>query len=255
MLFARRKPPIDDETAEWIGDCFGWLLANRGGRSAFQQVPLVLPTKVFFTRNGTTGHALAEHIFDQVRHHAGLSDWPCRLAPQMQTPNRQVGEFWTVQGGPTAPAGTYRKSPRSNTPTVTYDPGLLGDPIGLIATFAHELAHYLIDTISEPPPGGEEMLEFATDVAAVYMGFGIFATNASYRFTQFGDAFAQGYLSGRELAYGLALFVRLGGRSDSDAAGHLSPDFRTAFKKALRHLDRNPQVISKIEDQAHRRAA
>ncbi|MDH4318404.1 MAG: hypothetical protein OEV64_08445 [Desulfobulbaceae bacterium] len=44
----------------------------------------------------------------------------------------------------------------------------------MIATFAHELSHYLIATAPEPPPGGWESWKFATDIGATFLGFGIF---------------------------------------------------------------------------------
>ena len=47
-------------------------------------------------------------------------------------------------------------------------------PESLISTFAHEFAHYLIHSVDAPTPGGEELEEHATDLVAVFMGFGVF---------------------------------------------------------------------------------
>ena len=49
------------------------------------------------------------------------------------------------------------------------------------ATFAHELARYLVETFEEPAPGGDALLEPAVDIAAVFMGFGLFMANSAVR--------------------------------------------------------------------------
>jgi hypothetical protein len=39
---------------------------------------------------------------------------------------------------------------------VSYDPGILGNPEGMVAGFAHSLAHHLAGTVQESPPGGTD---------------------------------------------------------------------------------------------------
>ncbi|MDX6851136.1 hypothetical protein SCD92_17290, partial [Gilvimarinus sp. SDUM040013] len=56
-------------------------------------------------------------------------------------------------------------------------------PTQLVATFAHELSHYLTCTANEPPPGGWDNWEFATDIAATFLGFGVFMANSSFNFS------------------------------------------------------------------------
>jgi hypothetical protein len=63
---------------------------------------------------------------------------------------------------------------------ISYVPALLKRPDHLIATLAHELAHYLLATARESPPCEKEEGEFLTDLAAVYLGFGVFLANARF---------------------------------------------------------------------------
>ena len=68
------------------------------------------------------------------------------------------------------------RSARSELPAIviSYVPALLKRPDHLIATLAHELAHYLLATARDSPPCEKEEREFLTDLAAVYLGFGVF---------------------------------------------------------------------------------
>jgi hypothetical protein len=257
-MFSRKpKLPIDTDTAEWIENCFGWMMAHQDGHEDLLNTPLVLPSDEFFAPTRLSGHALAEHIFDRVREYADMVEWPCELQRQDPDIERNLGNFVMIQGGPTTPLGTFGMPPDKDRPVITYNPSLLKDTLGMVATLAHELAHYLIAMIPEEPPGGRENHEFATDIAAVFMGFGIFLVNSSFRFAQFGDAIAQGwsshrqgYMSGRDLTYALALFVVLKGEGREKALSHLQPDQRSTFKKSVRYLLAEPQIVETLKNTA-----
>ena len=71
---------------------------------------------------------------------------------------------------------------------ITYNPSLTDDIDAMIATFAHELGHYLMSTAKTAPPGGWELHELHTDLTAVYLGFGLFLANSARSFGQFQSA-------------------------------------------------------------------
>ena len=127
---------------------------------------------------------------------------------------------------------------------ITYDPAKVGNPVGLIATFAHELAHYWTASASNPPPGGWEMWEPATDFAAVQMGFGIFLANSAFSFSQFQDAMEigwqseqSGYLSEQSLLFALAIFCRITKSDENTIRENLKPILRKEFGKAQKQLE------------------
>jgi hypothetical protein len=68
-------------------------------------------------------------------------------------------------------------------------------PDRLIATFAHELAYLFATTVEEPPCEADE-IEFLTDLAAVYLGFGVFLANARFEFEVLQDGPLQGWQMG-----------------------------------------------------------
>lgn len=243
-------PPIDQDTAEWVEDCFSWLLKHQGGFANLVETPLVLPTSDFFPFDHLDGHALGEAAFDQVRRFAGMEDWPCTFRAEEIAPDAGAA-YQRAQGGP-PPAGRFiLGSDPTAPPTITYDPALVHDPAGLVATLAHELAHYLVASIDDPPPEGWENVEFVTEIVSVFLGFGIFVVNTSFRFDQAGPEQGgvwrrQGYLPAAELTYALGLFVALQGQGRKQVLAHLKEDQQPVFKKTLQYLEKNDAITARL---------
>jgi hypothetical protein len=136
---------------------------------------------------------------------------------------------------------------------ITYRTDMLDDPMGLVATFAHELAHYRLSTVTELPPGGREAIEPATDLASVFMGFGLFLANSAFNFDQFQDISTQGwsyskqgYLGEADLAYALAIFTLLTDTSPKKVRRHLDLNPRSDYKSALKDLKRRRDEIEQL---------
>lgn len=244
-LFSKGGIP-DEGMIHWILDTFDWLLMETGGWQPFDETPLVLPTDEFFPISGE-GHELASRLLDAVKAQAGMQDWHCELVAQAETPDDQklFGRIPMQSAGAHGPAGTFSFDPTTETVQLTYSPKLLTNPMQMVATLAHELAHYLIGTTSEPPLGGLEMLEPATDIGAVFIGHGVFAANAAFHYQQYQDGnmhgweySRQGYLDECALAYALAVFIRLKDVDPKAATRHLRDNPRAYLKDALKDLDR-----------------
>jgi len=127
------------------------------------QPEVIKPTEEFFPYGGNTQAELAESIFRQVKQHSGMSDWPCRLQAQKADPSVIVAPTVVLQGAPSSPLGSFTCDSEKEEIIITYNPASVSNPMSLIATFAHELAHYLTGTFQEEPPGGWENWEYATD--------------------------------------------------------------------------------------------
>ncbi|NEX92402.1 hypothetical protein [Caulobacter sp. 17J65-9] len=255
-LFSKQKSYLDPEVEAWQLDVWRWLLERLGGLSDLRSRPLVVPTRAFFPPTEATGHARAEHVFASVKRHAGLADWPCRLEAQPERPKARVSEFLTLtplKGH--APAGTF--GPEGNEVLITYDPGAVDDPHALVATLAHELAHYLLATLPDGPPGGKDAEEFATDLTTVYLGFGLFGANCAFRYQQHQDFMSQGwswsrqgYLTEREWAFALAAFFRVRDEPVEAAKAWLRPHLFAELKKAAASLDRRPELLAPLRQDA-----
>lgn len=233
-LFGPKRPLGRDEL-EWQLAGFQWVLAEFGGLEAHRTTVLAKPDGDYFAESKLTGHARAEELFAEVKALAGLTEWPTRLVGNASPRGTgQVNAWTTLQPIGDAAAGTYQLLDDGEggwVAEIRYDEGLLADQHALAATFAHELAHYLLSTRQRAFPGGEELHELLTDLTAVMLGFGLFLANSArdYRAAQLemgGHAWQtrrQGYLSERALVTALALSELLAGRDPKAARPYLKP--------------------------------
>lgn len=237
----RKGPLLGTDLAEAHFDCFAWLLRHTGGMNALRQGRMILPTPTYYQRSGAQGHEFAAVLFEQTRQHARMADWPCELHMQEPDPDPHMGGWQMVKGAPHGPGGTWQAT--DGGARITYNPARLGDAQSLVATFAHELAHYRTASFPEPPPGGWEAWEDATDLAAVFLGFGVFLANTRFQFSQFtsGESIGwkwrrQGYLSEPEVLNMHAIYTVLLEIPPSDTLRHLKPSLRGIFKRVLRDV-------------------
>lgn len=241
---------LDPEEESWQFETWSMFLTSLGGVADLRESALVLPTKDYFPPTEAKGHERVEHIFDCVKKFAGMRDWHCTLVAQPKRPEAKIAEFAHLNPvGGALPLGTFGVD--GNEVVITYDPDSADDPMTLIATLVHELAHYLIRAKGVETPGGEELEEFATDLMTVYLGFGIFGANRAFNFSQFGDSISmgwrtsgQGYLSERNWIFALAIFLALKGESPEDARAHLKPYLQKDLRAAVNYLHRRASDIS-----------
>ncbi len=247
----RQKPLLDPEAAEWQFDCFAWLLRNSGGFPRFRRTVLILPTERFFPQRGERGQAMAEAVFQQVKIHAGMQNWPCLLKQQEQDLTLEFAPTLALQDAPASPAGTFTAT---DLPVITYNPKELAEPLSFIATMAHELAHYFTGGFREEPPGGWDNWEFATDLTSVFLGFGLFSANSCFSFSQFTSVHSQGwqsqrhgYLSEPELLHALAIFSTLLEIPHQQILPHLKPSLRGRYKQACKEMQAHSQRIAALQ--------
>lgn len=242
MPFFKPKPPISRDEFDWLIACFAWLRTVLG--DAHIKPEFVLPdhTSLMAAKTGP-------ELFEAVRGMAGMEEWPCRL--QKVTVNDPASSpHITHEGG--AACGTF--SIEHGEAVIHYSSQMLRDPDALTATFAHELCHYLLMNAGDPP-GGPELMEHATDCAAVYIGFGCFLANSARSFGQFTDgewsgwrSSAQGYLSEQALVTATAIFAALHGYETDAARLALKPYLRSDLKKANRAVAHAyPSVAAALE--------
>lgn len=235
------KPVIDADAAAWHVENFSWLARQFAGGGDFARTALVLPTRAFFTGDGAQGHALAQHVFDQVRHHASMANWEVDLVAD-HNPLAQ-------DGMPRLDAVAARRHAlgsfgvAGNRVQISYVPGLLRRPEQLIATFAHELAHYLLATAGERPICADDETECLTDLTAVFMGFGVFLANARFSRETYTDGpwhgwriGHSGYLPEADLIFALALFLRAKDMAADEACACLKPHLAKLLRRAMRQL-------------------
>jgi len=248
----KRKPIVEADTAEWHGENFAWLAASFGGNGALAAATLVLPKPGFFPSQGETGHEKALRIFERVKQYCGMANWPVELVPDHNPA--------AIESSPTSPLapvhgkhaqGTF--SIAAGAVQISYAPSLLAHPERLIATFAHELAHYLLATARTSPPCADDELEFLTDLAAVYLGFGVFMANSVLDFQPLQDGLWQGwrmgrsgYLPERDLVFATALFIAVKNLDPTSAYQCLKPHLSKLLKRGLRDLTFDRHLVNHI---------
>jgi len=250
----RKRPLLDPAAAEWIVEAFEWALYAFGTDYFAERTVLVKPNDRHFPDRIGNANDLALKIFERVRAFSGMEGWPCRLAMQEADPSIHMAPAVLVQGAPQGPAGTFRmrtsEDGAERHALITFNPKQLGDPESLVATFAHELAHYLAHSVKEKPPGGEEFEELATDVLAVVTGFGLFIANSAFKFRQYQSGTVQGwsvrqqgYLGRYEATYALAIFCALKDIPRREVEPHLQSSLIPAFRQAWREIDGSTAIV------------
>jgi hypothetical protein len=252
----KTKPVLSEEDRDFQHACYEWLLKHFGGSGFYEETVLVLPTEKFSPTKVDSAEEAAETTFAQVKKYAGMEEWPCILRSQEEDPNLVVAPTVVVQNTEHNPLGTFSANENREV-TITYNPKLTADPIQMIATFAHELSHYLTGTASEPPPGGWDNWEFATDICASFLGFGIFLANSAFSFQQYTTADSQGwetsrsgYLSEAEHSYSLALFLNLKGISLERALKYCDTNIKTNLKQAQKEIG-GSSIIDQLRSVKH----
>lgn len=241
---------LDPEDESWHLDAWRWMLQHFGGIARLRQSPIVLANAEFFPATEAEGHFRAEHIFACVKRHAAMEDWPCELVAQPESAPLSANRITALKPiSRSAPLGTFAVE-RGGKVAISYDPAKIKEPATLIATLAHELAHYQIATVRQEPPGGRAMNEYATDMMTVFLGFGVFGANGSFNFRQFGDAFSHGwqrsgagYLRERDWVFALAVFLALRGEQVALLQRHLKSHLYSDVRAATKYLARRPALL------------
>jgi hypothetical protein len=244
-----RKPVIDADTAGWHADNFAWLLRHFGGQETLTQTTLVLPKPGFFRFDGNRDHAFAQSLFEQVKTYCGMAEWDIDLIPD----DNPIAELSARPLGMLEPQpqkhnlGTFSFS--ENRIQITYATTQLRQPDCLIATFAHELAHCLLATAREPLPCEDDEIEFLTDLAAVYLGFGVFLANTRFAFEGSNEGWrfkGGGYLPEADLIFALGLFLRAKKLDPDAACAALKPHLAKLLKRAVRDLSDQSAYVAQL---------
>ncbi len=248
----KSKPLLSVQDLEFQVETYKWLLRSFGGKEFYDEAILVLPTKEHFPSEVTNEDEVAAKTFEAVKKLAGMDSWPCKLEKQEQDVSLLVAPTVTLQNVPNSPLGTFGIS-ESDEVVISYNPDIVNEPTQLVATFAHELAHYLTGTSEHEPPGGWDNWEFATDIAAVFLGFGVFMSNAAFSFKQTSNNETQGwqtnrsgYLTEVEYVYSLAIFIGLKGIEVKQASKFLKPSLVKILKKAVSELSKT-EILTELK--------
>ena len=201
----KKKLPITEEDKVWVDEDLNWL-RTEFGEEHFMEIRTVTPTKDFYDRTFDGTEKDAEFILEQTMELMNIrdvdikldffSDSPVEMADgtTLTTP-ADINGFWK------SATGSFEQNDDGT--TISIETQQLKNPISLIATISHELAHQIL--LGENRI--EENDEYLTDLTAITYGFGIFIGNSRFQFISQGfgwQSSGQGYLPEQIIAYSMA---------------------------------------------------
>ncbi|MEP2059291.1 MAG: hypothetical protein ABJJ05_15880 [Maribacter litoralis] len=201
----KRKLPITDEDKVWVDDDLNWLRTELG-EEHFMEIRTVTPTKDFYERTFDGTEKDAEFILVRTMELMNIRDVKIDLdffsgSPIEMTDGTVLSSPADINGSWKSAAGTFEQS--SEGTKISIETQQLKNPISLIATISHELAHQIL--LGENRI--EENDEYLTDLTAITYGFGIFIGNSRFQFSASGFGWqsgGQGYLPEQIIAYSMA---------------------------------------------------
>lgn len=239
----KKQPLLDEDIIIWLFETYAWALKNFDADVFFNETVLVKPTNDYFGGEENSADGMAHLIFNRVKQYAGVSHWPCNLVDEASVTSLSPPQI-KIEGPMRGSKGITPVDVAENGKLVViYNQFQLNDPEVLIASYAHTLAYYLGLMTPTEPPGGSENLPHATEMLAVFMGFGvIMANSANTRKIRSCSSCSgpaverQNYLSEFDTCYALAIFTKLKGINEKDVTSSVKKNLRPFFKKALKDV-------------------
>lgn len=233
---------------EWLWSALEAVIQRRG-EETFLKAPLVIPDDSFFPDRFTPDADGISTLARRLLGYAGLSHLD--VSVEMYEEDVDIEEIghdgkaskWSHSGTAAWFAGI-----ENGCALFGANSSKLDDPLGLVATMAHEVGHTFrrAHRLEHRDRDHEEKL---TDVTTVYLGFGILttATTARYSSRVYGNTGSQwehsrqGYLSPGEMSLLLATQLVIRGYPAAAVrayAKHLPANQRSLVQRAIRELDR-----------------
>lgn len=244
MFFSKPSLDVDEEGRAWLEQSLLRFI-QMFGREYFLSRRTILPKPEFFPDrfapteealgkliarvcgymdvdfNRIDFHVFSEHEGDAIKEH--FSSW---------------------EGKSSGAAGKYfGKDGESEKFHIGIEKEKLREPMGLVATIAHELGHVVLlggGKISRDDKDHEQL----TDLVTVFLGMGIFTANAAFQFGQWQGSHRYGwqssrlgYLSQSMFGYALAACAWMRGEKKVPWESLLTANVKDMFRKTLKYLN------------------
>ncbi|HKB02043.1 MAG TPA: hypothetical protein VKD90_07475 [Gemmataceae bacterium] len=229
--------PCDPAAKAWVEERLQWLVEEFDD-TCFSDRHVMLPTPEFFPDPYDGSKKAVRTLLDRVCEYMGVL--PDLVALKLVA---DAGQIWLVNdAGHYLPhaAGTYSEGSRKF--IIRIDRTELDNPMGLVGTMAHELAHARLL--------GEGRImhdvydnELLTDLTTVAFGLGVFLANTPRNWdSQLGrwpdsDLRKPEYMTPPMFGYALAHLAWFWEESKPEWAPYLNGAARGEFKQAVRFLE------------------
>lgn len=241
-VFGLRKPklPITEEHQAWVDKSF-LRLASLLGADRLLQATVILPTPEHFPDHYDRSEVALQRMFHRVatQMHVNPSEVGVTLFVSEDDLTRNLVPFYSAKSS--GAAGLYHHDPAAK-PHISINEAQLKDPMSLVAVLAHELSHIILLRPGLVDRSDADM-EPLTDLLTVFLGFGIFTANSTFRFEQHSDSTSQGwsarrlgYLSEELFGYALARFAFERGEPKPAWRSFLSTNIASYMKRSAAWL-------------------
>jgi hypothetical protein len=225
--------PVEPAEHAWLHARMRWLVGEFGLDRA-RHGSVILPTPEFFPEPYDATPRAGRVLFNRVAHYMNVNPKGIEVVFYEQSRLPPDGEMHHDA------AGLYEGSTLGT--RIQLEQDALQDPLVLVATATHELAHVLL--LGQGRLNGDEPdHEMVTDLLTIYLGLGIFTANSRIRSAAGQDGWMEkwsirrlGYLSQPLTGYALALYARLRQEDNPAWCRHLCADVYSPFRKGLRWL-------------------
>lgn len=228
--------PVDPAAKEWTEERFGWL-AEQFGLDVFTRRAVILPAEDFFPDEYNASDESVRALLDRVCIYMDAD--PQRVELELFTDR---ADFSLVNDrGQYMPgeAGLYDEG--SHKTTIHLEASQLAEPMTLVGTMAHEIAHLRL--LGEQRISADAFdNELLTDLTVVFHGLGIFLANVPRAwesdFTTWPgtDVRKPEYMTQPMFGYALAHAAWFRNERTPKWSRYLSMGARACFKQGLRYL-------------------
>ena len=248
MQWFAPKCPVEAEDKAWIEESMLWLIEEFGADTLLNAA-VVLPTDEFFPDEFSGDEDDVPALVNRVCAYMNVDPERVELDIFTDHPASAARELPASEGSYNGALGHYRK--RRGKFVVSLESSQIRDPTCAIATIAHELGHVRLlgeDRVST----NDEDHETLTDLLTVFLGMGVFTANSVFSFSQWTDAYSQGweaqrrgYMTEEMFGYGLAAFAWLRGETNPAWAKYLEGNVSAYFKSGHKYLEKTGDTLLK----------
>ncbi|WBB98788.1 MULTISPECIES: hypothetical protein [unclassified Solwaraspora] len=237
MLFSGACPVRETER-DWIDESLSWLIREFGEPAL--RGPVVLPTDEFFPGAYHGSRADVAAVLHRVARHMAVDPDRVELVfePADDTEAALLASLPAYAQAASGAAGHYVR--RGGRGVITIAGAQARQPMALVATIAHELAHErLIGEGRHRPDAADH--EPLTDLTTVFFGLGIFTANAAFDYRGRAGGWQSsrlGYLTEPMYGYALGRYAWLRDDLPPRWARQLDTNPRSYLRRSLRYLDR-----------------
>lgn len=233
--------PITEDDRRWAENKILWLI-KQFGEERIAEAATILPTAEYFPERCEETEEYGRTVFKRVCDYMGVKADPIELI--FYSDARKPSKCGGVPGGKPSKhdftSGLY--SAEDGHYRIGIETGNLSDPVSLIATMAHELAHYLLLADKKLSPEDEDH-EPITDILTIISGLGVFTANSAFKFEQWDGGMMHGwsakklgYLPEQMLGYILACYAFLRNERKPRWKNKVEYNVRVYMNKSLNYI-------------------